>query len=975
MITTLRRWLARYRRNQAAAGADVFISYSHTDDRALAPHVQHGLARLGKRWNRPHALRVFRDQTDLHASPDLWSEIEQALAGATYLLLLASPGAAESEWVGREIDYWRTHKPRRNLLVAVTGGDVRWAPTSRDFDWGVTSALPRALSGYFTEGEPLWVDLRQNTYVEPNLRDPQFADAIATVAAPVHGMTKAELIGEDIRRHRRFTRIRNGAIAALVLLVVLALIAATIATRQTWLATERERIATSRALAARADSLVATSPRLATHLALYAFDLLPTPEAKSALASAAEANTHTVGYLGPRSEVPAAFRATSRYATNEVAVSGDGNTFALFSQFDQAGQAEGEETKTVRVFATADRRLLATIQAEPNNDLAIDHLGRRLVAGGRVWDIGTQKPIARVADRGGRWPDAAISPDGRWVATKWRTDEGPALVRIVAADTGREAGSWTTAGPNPGIRFSADSTRVHVVDAEDGASSHRVFDLRTEATAADVPLPNMPTGFAFPSATGAHALVLSGREIQMWDLGARDVSARRAIGENTAANSVSMSADGARVFIGTAAAELTVYDGALDPVVNWRNPYFPRNITLAVMTPDGSRVISAAEDGSVVVNSVAPVGAVTEVDRGVRTQVTGDGRASITSDGHTVRIRDVPSGQIKATLPASVLPERAEFAVDVTNDFSRVAILYDGMLWIRDVVSSAVVSSLPVARSSPGGGRVPGPEVHFLDGADRVLVTSEDNPALVVDTRTGREAQSIGVDGDASQKVLLAEDRATIAQFVSVASRAGVTDIEVRLWRWDRVSLRFATYRTARFTADFFLGGGMRFEWLGFAVAANLDSVAVVDGDGRIHIADMVEPTATVLDGGLSSTSTNIAFGANDTILVQDGNLGADSVLYLWDVKDRVPLGQWRFGHAGQFTTELRSLARLADGDLLGTQRGAGFQRVLSWRLGFPRWRQLLCATIANDELSASERRRYLPTVKLPNPCYGQRPQ
>ncbi|MFD6104591.1 hypothetical protein ACFWFQ_18185 [Nocardia salmonicida] len=838
----------------------------------------------------------------------------------------------------------------------------------------MTSALPKALSGYFTEGEPLWVDLRQDTYAEPNLRDPQFADAIATVAAPVHGMTKAELIGEDVRRHRRFTHIRNSAIAALALLMVLALIAAGIATRQTRLATERERIATSRALAARADSLVATSPRLATHLALYAFDLSTTPEAKSALAAAAAANTHAVGYLGPRSEVPAAFRATSRYATNEVAVSGDGNTFALFSQFGQAGQAAGEDTKTIRVFATADRRLLATIQVEPNSDLAIDHLGHRLVAGGRVWDIATRKPIAHVADRGGRWPGAAISPDGRWVATKWRTDQGPALVRIVAADTGRVAGSWTTAGPNPGIRFSADSTHAHMVDAENGASSHRVFDLRTEVATAAVPLPDMPSGFAFPSESGAHALVLSGREIQMWDLAAGVVTARRAIGENTAANSVSMSADGTRVFIGTAAAELTVYDRALDPVAGWRNPYFPRNITLAVMTPDGSRVISSAEDGSVVVNSVAPVGAVTEVDRGVRTQVTGDGRASITSDGQTVRIRDIPSGQIKATLPASVIPgEHAEFAFDVTNDFSRLAILSDGVLWIRDAVSAAVVSSLQVARSSPGGSRVPGPEVHFLDGPDRVLITTADHPASVVDTRTGRETQSIGVDGDASQKVLLAADRTTIAQFVSVASRGGVTDIEVRLWRWDRASARFATYRTARFTADFFLGGGMQFEWLGFAVAADLNAVAIVDGDGRIHTAELAERTATVLDGGLSSTSSKVAFAANDTILVQDGNLGADSILYLWDVKDRAPLGQWQFGQAGQFTTDLTSLARLTDGDLVGTEQGAAFQRVLGWRLGFPRWRQLLCATIANDELSASERRRYLPTAGLPDPCHERR--
>ena len=51
---------------------DAFISYDH-DDRPVAHGIQRGLHRIGKRFGQVHALRIFRDSTDLNASPDLWA--------------------------------------------------------------------------------------------------------------------------------------------------------------------------------------------------------------------------------------------------------------------------------------------------------------------------------------------------------------------------------------------------------------------------------------------------------------------------------------------------------------------------------------------------------------------------------------------------------------------------------------------------------------------------------------------------------------------------------------------------------------------------------------------------------------------------------------------------------------------------------------------------------------------------------------
>jgi TIR domain-containing protein len=76
---------------------DAFLSYSH-DDRAVATGIQKGLHRIGRRLGQLRALRVFRDDTDLEASPDLWGKITHAMDGARYLIVVLSPQAVASQW-------------------------------------------------------------------------------------------------------------------------------------------------------------------------------------------------------------------------------------------------------------------------------------------------------------------------------------------------------------------------------------------------------------------------------------------------------------------------------------------------------------------------------------------------------------------------------------------------------------------------------------------------------------------------------------------------------------------------------------------------------------------------------------------------------------------------------------------------------------------------------------------------------------
>ena len=252
---------------------DAFISYSHAADGRLAPALRNGLQRFATpwrvfRWRNPvRALRIFRDQESLSANPALWPTIENALGSAEWFILLASPEAAKSPWVEKEIEFWHLHKPPERLLIVQTDGEIAWGQAANDFEWSVTTALPRRLSTVFTD-EPRWIDARwARTGVQASLRDPRFRDLVAELAAPLRGVPKDELIGEDIRQHRRLNRWRNAAVGVLTALLIGAIGAAAVAVKQRDEALRNQ----SKALAALAESEADKgSPALAARLALAA---------------------------------------------------------------------------------------------------------------------------------------------------------------------------------------------------------------------------------------------------------------------------------------------------------------------------------------------------------------------------------------------------------------------------------------------------------------------------------------------------------------------------------------------------------------------------------------------------------------------------------------------------------------------------------------------------------------------------------
>src|SRR5262245_20138959 len=160
---------------------DAFISYSHAKDKPVAAALQAAVQRLGKAWHQRRALRVFRDDTSLSAAPGLWPSIESALDRSRFLILLASPEAAASPWVSKELNHWLAQKSVDTLLIGLADGELRWDAAAGDFDWSDGMPLPVALKGRFPT-EPKWVDLRAYRAGAPR-REARFIELGADFAA------------------------------------------------------------------------------------------------------------------------------------------------------------------------------------------------------------------------------------------------------------------------------------------------------------------------------------------------------------------------------------------------------------------------------------------------------------------------------------------------------------------------------------------------------------------------------------------------------------------------------------------------------------------------------------------------------------------------------------------------------------------------------------------------------------------------
>jgi WD40 repeat protein len=375
------------RGRQIRSGYDAFISYSHAMDSKLAPALRHGLHRFPRPWFRPRSARVFFDSASLTANPDLWASIVAALRTSRCLVLLASPEAAKSRWVGQEIDFWRSERPGNPLILVLTSGEIVWGGT--DFDWSRTNAVPKQLAGFFAH-EPLWLDLSwMRTSDQLSLRDPRFRDAIATLAAVIHDRPKDELIGEDIRQSRRQIALAAISIVLLAVLVVAATVFGGIARHERNVAREQANIAVSRELAADAESLRTSDPGTSLMLSVEALRRTETAEARSSLVTTLS-ETRYLGVASPASgegqvERLSTDRDGRHWATMHGAMASGSVTFQELTD-------DGQVKAGCQSGAFGDQ--VTTVDYSPNQALVAVHTSD---TGLSLWDTSDPCKPSRVA--------------------------------------------------------------------------------------------------------------------------------------------------------------------------------------------------------------------------------------------------------------------------------------------------------------------------------------------------------------------------------------------------------------------------------------------------------------------------------------------------------------------------------------------------------------------------------------------------
>ena len=180
---------------------DAFISYSHAKDKPIAAALQSVVQKLGKPWKvrKRRSLRVFRDDTSLSATPQLWPSIEQALGQSRFLILLASPEAAGVLWVEGG-DLLARAQEQRHAPDCADRRRALLGRCNRRFRLARKQAAPPVL--YRVPDRPKWVDLR-GYRIGVTKRDAKFMELSADFAAAIHGLPKEDLLSQEMRQQRR----------------------------------------------------------------------------------------------------------------------------------------------------------------------------------------------------------------------------------------------------------------------------------------------------------------------------------------------------------------------------------------------------------------------------------------------------------------------------------------------------------------------------------------------------------------------------------------------------------------------------------------------------------------------------------------------------------------------------------------------------------------------------------------------------